>query len=354
MKKKKIWLVPVALLCLLIPLGITLLIIMQNLSSDPAKGTVSALTLSFADQVERVEDTEEIDFFITAAKSGSPIEKAAHDLSEYRRMDVVFHKLNHDVSYVFYLSDSENDCVYSDAEGNFFLFPSEFAKTLQSHSLLGGFGLSFSYYPSVCVDNRQTAYFATKAKGEWTYTDPGGKVKKEEVSYDHGNTAVLSHGEDLNLTFSIEPDYCSILLLNEKGEILYSGKQENMEKLLLEEDQNLTLSVSCDWYENEERDYFGSIEYEFDLFYDLDTLCEWSATEAKPGETLTLRVLHSSSSKIAVNPTFATDRVDVKKVGDAWEATISVSPSAKSGSYSVLVMGSDVEESFAVTILPAA
>lgn len=352
--KKKVLTFFIILLCLLLPVAVAFGIIMENLSPDPEQGTVSSISLSFGEREQTVNKKEEIDFFISAVKSGSPIEKTAHPLEEYRHLEIVFHKLNHDVSYHVYLSDSENDCVYTDGEGKLFLFPAETAKKLQGHSLLGGYGLSFADCPSVSVINQETEYKGEKVKGEWNYIDSDGKEQNEKISLFGESKAVLSRGETLNLQFSIKPDYCSILLLNEKGEILYSGSYEEIKPIDLEADSNLTLSVTCDWYEDEERSYCGSLEYEFQLFYDLKTECELSSTVLAPGEELVVRVLHSSSPQIAVTPTFSTDGVRVKKIGDVWEATVTVSKTAKEGESSVMVMGSDIDETFTVTILPAA
>ncbi len=353
MKKKVITFI-IILLCLLLPVAVAFGIIMKNLSPDPAEGTVSSISLSFEEREQRVEDKKEIEFFISAVKSGSPIEKTAHPLEQYRHLEIVFHKLNHDVSYHVYLSDSENDCVYTDGEGNLFLFSAQTAKTLQGHPLLGGYGLSFSDCPTVSVINQEVEYKGEKVKGEWNYIDSDGKEKNDKISLSGESKAVLSRGEDLCLQFSIQPDYCGILLLNEKGEILYSGPYDEIKPIDLEKDSNLTLSVTCDWYEDKERSYHGSLEYEFHLFYDLKTECELSTTVLAPGEELVVRVLHSSSPQIAVTPAFSTDGVKVKKIGDVWEATVTVSSAAKEGESSVMVMGSDIDEAFPVTILPAA
>lgn len=353
-KKKTLTVVMIVVLALLIPIALALLFLHENMDADLTRGTVQSILLRYGEKEEEISGGAEIAFFVKAATEGSPIQESADDLNQYRKLEVTFRKYNQEFHYHFYLSDSENNCVYTDQDGNLFLFPPETAKELQSHRLLESYALSFAEYPSLTLGKGEK-YSPLEVEGEWDYTRADGEKATHKISEKSDSTAILPQGDKVELAFSIQPDYCSVLLSKKDvkdGELLYSGVYGEMPVIHLEKDTMLTMTVSCDWYEKEDASYHGSITYTFDVFYDIPTLCTLDKTQVRPGETLTLTVTHSSSEQIAVNPTFASDKVEVKKEGELWIATIPVSASATAGDFSVMVMGSDVDTSLDVTLLP--
>ena len=356
-KKKTLTVILLVGLVLLIPVALGYLFLHENMDTDLNRGKVHSILLRHGEETEEITDAEEIAFFVKAATEGSTIQESANDLSDYRKLEVTFHKYNQKFEYAFYLSDSENNCVYTDPEGKLFLFSPETAKELQSHRLLENYALSFAEYPSVTLRHGAKEYGALEIEGSWDYTRADGEKAKQKISEKTKNTAVLPQGGKIELAFSIQPDYCSVLLSKKDvkdGELLYSGVYEEMPLIHMEKDTLLTMTVSCDWYEKEGGAYHGSIAYTFDVFYDIPTLCSLDRKEVRPGETLLLTVTHSSSEQLAVNPTFASENVEVKREGELWIATIPVSANATAGSFSVMVMGSDVEENLEVTVLPSA
>ncbi len=352
-KKKKGLLVLGIALLIVVPLLIASLILMENYHPDPSRGTVSGITLQYQEQTLQVEEKEEIQFFLQAAKSGASIEKSAKELSEYRKLEVTFHKLNRDITYLFYLSDSENDCVYTDVSGSLFLFPKEMARRLQGHKLLGDYALSFAEYPEVSVSGVEESFSSSKTEGQWHYVNADGEKVVQKVSQSKESRAILPQGEKLNLAFSMVPDYCSVLLTGGEGEVLYSGVYEEMQMFHLDRDTKLALSVSCDWYENEKTDYHGSLTYTFDLFYDVPTLCTVDQNQAQPGEVFTVTVAHSSSPTPAVMASFPHGEIVLTEENGVFVAKIPVLDTAAPGEFSITVMGSDVDATLDVSILPA-
>ncbi len=356
MNRKRIKLTTLLLILFvfIIPIVVASLILVANQDADLEKGTVSSITVISGENVREADQANTIQFFIKAAKSGSPIEKAAHELEEYREVKVTFHKLNNDLTYWFYLSDSENDCLYIDPSDALYLFPADVAKEVQGHSLLAEYGLSFATFPSVRVCHNGYEYLPSLVAGEWSYIKADGSLSKDSVSHQSEEKAVLPRGEKLALQFEKEPDYCNVVLTKENGEILYSGLYAEMPTVSLDQDTPLILTVTCDWYESEEKEYSGSLKYTFDLLYDIPTLCVTDRNQALPGETVTLTISHSASEQIAVSATFAAGDITVEKREGQFVATVPVAADAKAGEFSLLVMGSDVEQTIPVTILPPA
>ncbi len=340
----------VLLLLFVIPIAVAFVILQLNLDSDLRKGSVSSLTLIYGEQEKTVEDREEVELFITLAESGEVIVETAKPLSEYRKLEVAFHKLNRDVNYLFYLSDSVHDCVYADPEGTLFLIPEEEAATLLAHPLVTGYAVSYASYPTLEFIQGGETYGAKKIEGNWTYAKANESKSYRDVSEKKDQKVILPHGEPLNFKFSLEPDFCLITLQNEKGELLYSGDPAEMEPLVLETDNSLSLVVKCDWYQEKHPEYFGTLTYTYDVFYDVPTLCSIDRQTVSPGEELTITVQHASSESIAVLPSFSAEKIRQSKVDGVWTITVPVSATASVGEYDVMLMGSDVEETFRITI----
>lgn len=341
----------ILLLVLAIPLALAFFVLHQNLDVDLKKGSVTSLTLIHGESQDEVKEKEDLDFFVSLVSSGEKIRETAAPLSEYRKCEVVFHKLNRDVTYVLYLSDSVHDCVYTDPEDSLFLIPEAEAKALLAHPLVGTFAVSYATYPTLQFRQGAETYGACEIRGEWTHAKTGEKASTQKVNETGTERVILTHGDELDFSFSLDPDFCSVTLQNEKGEILYSGAPESMEKIVMEEDTPLSLTVKCDWYEEKHESYYGSLTYTFDVFYDVPTECILDRTTASQGQLISLTVKHSSSQTIAVSATFATDKIQQVKSDGTWSILIPVAADATAGEYSLMIMGSDVEKTFPITIV---
>jgi len=350
-KNKKGWLFLALFLALALPIGIALAVIGENLSDDLRKGTVSEITLICGDARQTVTEAEEITALIRAVTEGERIDKAAHSLSEYQKIEVIFHKINHDVRYNFYISDSENDCVYSAPDGRLYLFDRSSANYLRNHAILKDSGHSFSEYPSVMLKQKGKENRPSRIQGIWNCLEADGTLSENRVLMEKENEIRLFSDEEMGLVFEIDPDYCSVLLTGAQGEILYSGSYAEMPKMQREQQGKMTMSVTCDWYVNESEEYHGSLEYRFDLYYDKAPEITFVHRQITPGEVLSMEILYSESESVAVTPTFPTDYVNVKKEGNVWKVEIKVSASAKPGDFSVIVMGSDLAQTLHMTVL---
>ena len=347
---KKGLLILILLLVLIVPLVATFVVLQLNLDSDLRKGSVSSLTLVYGEQEQTVDGKEDLEFFVSLADSGESIAETAQPLSEYRQCRVVFHKLNRDVTYLFYLSDSVQNCVYTDPNGKLFLIPVEDATALLTHPLITGYAVSYAAFPSLEFSQGGKLYGAKEIEGQWTYAKANETKSFQNVSEKADQKVILPQGEDLNFKFSLEPDFCSITLQNEKGQILHSGDPKEMAALALETDASLTLVVKCDWYQEKHEEYYGSLTYTYDVFYDVPTLCSVNRQTVSPGEEILLTVEHSSSETIAAVPSFSAEKITQSKTDGTWTITIPVSATASAGEYDLMVMGSDVEETFKITI----
>lgn len=352
-KQKKFFITAlIAVVVIVLPILIASFILRQNLDADLEKGSVTSVTLIHDEEQDEVTAERDISFFISVAKSGESIAEAADPLEIYRKCRVVFHKPKNDREYVFYLSDSVNNCVYTDPDGALFLIPQETAEELLTHPMIGGFAVSYAAYPELCMTQGGKTFSADHVKGEWTYAKANDTTSAKIVDAKNDSTVILPQGERPEITFPIKPDFCSVILKTESDELLFTGAPEEIPTPNLSCDTALVMTVSCDWFEESHPEYHGKLEYSFQIFYDVPALCTVDRITASPGETFVVTVTNSSSESHAFTPTFAAGKTEVAKEGTVITASIPILENATPGEYTIKVLGSDVEKELTVTIVP--
>ncbi len=353
-RKKLVVTAFIAAFVIALPILIAFFILRQNLDADLEKGSVKSVTLIHGEEEDEVTAERDISFFISVAKSGESIVEAADPLEIYRKCRVIFHKPKNDREYVFYLSDSVNNCVYTDPDGKLFLIPQEEAEKLLTHPMIGGFAVSYAAYPEITMNQGGKSFSASHIKGEWTYAKANATTSAKVVDVEKESTVILPQGERPALVFPIQPDFCSVILKTEADELVFTGAPEEIPTPNLSCDTSLTMIVSCDWFEESHSEYHGKLEYTFGIFYDVPALCTVDRITASPGEAFVVTVTNSSSLSHAFTATFAAGKVEVTREGTVTTARIPISESAPLGEYTIKVLGSDVEKELAVTLVPPA
>ncbi len=349
-KKKILITFLVIALVIVIPILIAFFILHQNLDADLGKGSVNSVTLIHGEEEDEVTVETDISFFISVAKSGESIAEAADPLENYRKCRVIFHKPKNDREYVFYLSDSVNNCIYTDPDGKLYLIPQDLAEKLLTHPMIGGFAVSYAAYPEVLMLQGGKSFTPYHIKGEWAYAKANATTSAKIVDVENESTVLLPQGERPTLNFSIDPDFCSVILKTLDDELLYTGDLEGLPTPNLSGDTELILTVTCDWFEESHEEYHGDLEYTFRVFYDVPALCTVDRLTAVPGEVFVVTVTNSSSESHAFTPTFASGKVEVTTEGNVTTARIPVSETATLGEYTIKVLGSDVEKELTVTL----
>ena len=304
-----------------------------------------------------VKEEKEVSFFYDVVHSGSVIHETALEPEEYRHLKMVFNRKSgkNPESFELLLSDSVNNCLYLDADGVLYLIPESKAQELLIHPQITALAMSFASPPVCSLSARGVETPTYTYTGEWTYTKVDGTQATIELVEAGDQTAVLpadeNQGDPLAFTFSLEPDYCSIRVLDEKGNMIYSGDTGDMDPLSYEEDTDLKVSVFAEWHQADNKNYKGSITYEFDVRYDVETICALTREAVRPGESFEIRVAHSSADEVGVTATFLTENVTQTKEGKEIVVRVPVAPGVTAGSYEIILMGADVETTLKVTVL---
>ena len=355
-KAKKIRLVILVVLFLFVPLAIAGIILALNLNDNLGDGTITSVTVTCGDETWEMQDKADIAFFSRVAQSGSEIDETSTPQEDYRHVILIFHKLKVDLRYELLLSDSVHDCLYLDPKGTLLLIPAELSEQLLVHPRITGVALSFANEPVCSFRTAQGTETPTNAyTGEWTFTKVDGTMTTLTLDSRGEKNATLPaderRGDPLAFTFSIEPDFCSIRVLDAAGTMLYSGDPAKMERLSFKDDTPLTVTVSAEWFEAEGKTYRGKIDYEFDLLYDIPSRSTLFADKAAAGETFEIRIVHSSADSVAVTATFPTGSVTQRRENGELVIRIPVAENTTPNTYSIMLLAADVDETFEVTVL---
>ena len=346
-KKKRIFLI---IPLLLIPLVILFFLFRENSGTDLSHGSISQVQVICGGENTVYEDEETVNLLRDLVQNGIPLSEAAKPLEEYTRAELTFRKLRNNVVCTLYLTDSPVDCLFSDSEENLFRIPAETAEKLLSLPFFHHIVSTDDVPPEAVLSAGEEKILPASRSGEWHYTDLNGTLQTEKIEESAEKSGVFPQGTAFSFVFDKEPAYCNVRILNEKGEILASGEPETLPSSLpLEKDEPITVQLNAAWYENDENNYYGEIDYTFSVLYDLPAAAE-SAVTAAPGETATIRVSNSASSDFAVSTSFSVGKVTVTEDGCDRLLSFTVPESTAPGEYRLALMGSDLEAEVLLTV----
>ena len=356
---KKIRLVIIVVIVFMVPLAVMGYKLWLDSNANLKDGTITAVTVAELSSENQeswdLTNADDITFFKNVVTSGSPIDR--EETHEYRHIKLTFHKLKRDISYELLLADSVIDCLYIDPYGTLNLLPETVAHELLIHPRITALAMSYAAPPTCALATGGEEETPTGTyHGEWVYAKVDGTLTTLTVAETGEKAAALpadpQNGASPAFTFSLEPDFCRVRILNEKGEMLYSGAPEEMEPLFYEEDTPLQVTVFAEWHESEQKNYHGSLEYEFDMLYDVPTQVTLVNREAHPGEAFEIRIAHSSAAEVGVTATFQKGDVTCLRQGRELVISVPVAEEVAPGAYSILLQGgADVDTGLEVLVL---
>ena len=359
-KKKNVKMIVTVIVLLFIPVAVAGLILYQNLQEGLFSGKVRRAEVSFADGEKAVfESEDEIGRFKNAVKSGENTHLSESDLnkplSEYEPLEVLFVKTSEEYRFTFYLSPSANDCLYVAAgEKEIRHVQQAEAQAVLNLKPVYERVMEFVSRPEIALilPDGEKALPAV-CRGKWVHVAYDGAQEAEEIDL---VSELLPYSLAADSVFSVEmplkPDYANLRILDQNGSQLWSGKPEEFSVLPITTEQVFTVAVDCDWYENPARAYQGHLEFSFSLFYDRPVTHSLSLSSVHPGQMITLSLSHTQSQEISVTCTFPTGEIAESSAGFEKSFVIPVAESAVPGEFSILVLGSDVDLTLPVTVLP--
>ena len=358
---RKVRLVILAAVLFLVPMTLVGVIMFLNMDEDLGHGTVNSIEMSYEElswsvkrdgNAKRDGNTDEVDFFVSVCRGGQAFDMVKPP-EDYRCLKLSFHKLfGNGIPYELYISDSVNDCFYkSVSDGKVYHIASDKAEQLLVHPRVKKL-ISFASAPVCSLVTSMAETPTGSFRGEWTYVLPDDSVNTATVEETGEKSAVLPAGESMRFSFDIEPDFLSVQVFDEEEHLLSSGEPEELEIPAFEDDTPLTVAVTAKWF-SEDKNYRGVIKYEFDVLFDVPTVCTLVNRQAAPGGVFEIRIEHSAAqpNEVAVTPlAFTPEQIQQYMSGTALVIKIHVPENVAPCESGIVLKSKDVDESFNVTV----
>lgn len=237
--------------------------------------------------------------------------------------------------YQFYFAVDGTDTYYVTAEGGAYRVGADKVKDFLASEVAQSFYDS-SKIPSLLLSGEYKLAPVTEGneKSSWMYKNTDGTfVSSAFPSLKNEPLYELEGG--LALAFSEEPDKFNVKVTNPGGEEFYNDQYSNIGSLKIPEGTSVVVSVRADWFEDKDRDYYGTLSYSFDatmsapaVFYPGVTFADQggfisvTATNVKNAEKITFE----SAPDIGFTPKWFAD-------GEVYRTLIPFSADLAQGNY---------------------
>lgn len=212
----------------------------------------------------REENGDEADalirFFISMKEKASPIVALPDSLMGEKFYKVTISSNVREESYEFYFSQDPATNYFRAADGTTYKISEDDAKqfitSVYAESLYDD-----STIPTLTLSHE---YNVTPDKAVWQYKNYTGDYVDRDVS-EIVNSAVETYDLEggLDLSFSHDPDYCSVTVTDNAGEVLYEDTLANLSAFKLGTTKEVTVSVVAKWYEDPSRSFCGELDFTF-------------------------------------------------------------------------------------------
>ena len=248
---------------------------------------------------------------------------------------VVFSVDKHDTVYQFYFAPDGTDSYYVDEKGEAHLVPAaltaDFLATVTAQSVYEG-----SHAPKLTLAGD---FVVLPVAGEdpvssWMYINSTGKFVEAVFDKGEGGETYDVDG-GLALTFDREPDNLFVLVTDQDGNELFNDQYSAIGNLTLEPGVTVNVQVGAKWYQDEARDYYGSMNYSFTATVSAPAEFYPGVTRVERGSIVSLTALNvKDPSKIKLSCE-ADDGIKAVwyKDGDYYRALIALDFEKGDGTY---------------------
>lgn len=221
-----------------------------------------------------VEDKQAISLYSDIIKSAEQINENFRDLTNEKPYVVTimendgFSKL-----YDFYMENQANGCIFTDSEGRYFLISDDDALEILEREEFSYVNTN-SVVPNAIITRNGNMLAIEPSGGTWGYKHADGEFSEKPVEpgtspKPTARISIASLGE-LSFAISSAPDRVNVVL-SKDGVKKHEGSFDTLlnANVMAEGDTLYDLEIKAIWEANEERNFFGTVEYTLPLLYDV-------------------------------------------------------------------------------------
>ncbi len=313
---------------------------------------VASVVLKSPDKtVWEYTNEEEKEFFTTLASNLVSIEKQEFSEEEWALYELSFERTFD--SPVFYLCMSPNakKCLAYDAEGNWYRINTEDARRFLIRDELEGIYTN-STYPELSVLVSGEKHSIPARHYEWNYllADEQFTTITDTTEEVFSSNVTISQSLGLKFSLPVEADWCDVKIFDGEA-LVFSGDKESLSSFKYDKDSVLRALVTCEWYQDEAKLYYGKTISEFNFSYDVKASAELNKTEFAPGEVISVKLLNSDNDTFKVLTDLKTSAsLTQRKLEDASYVMIPLSSENKTGEYTIKLVSDNATLSLVVYV----
>ena len=258
-----------ALLC--IPLVAAVILAVKIDPNSVSADAVKSLTVTVNGTSSVFTDEASLSVYSDISKNAREIDASFRDFSEETPYEITFTESDGStLTYSLYTLEDENDCIFKNSEGKFFMMDPECAKNLLVREEFSNVNQA-SYLPVATYERNGVSVTLSPSEYNWTYKALDGSDVVSNSSKSVKNPVFKLDGNGISaLTFDREPDSVKILITKD-GETVFDDVPENLAGALsYKSDTKLDVTVTAEWYELEGAEYHGTLTYRLNGLFDIE------------------------------------------------------------------------------------
>ncbi len=275
---------------------------------------VASVSLKSPDgEVWKYTEEGEKEFFTTLATNLVSIEEQVFSSDIWTLYELSFERTFDSSVYYLCLSPNAKNCLAYDNEGNWYRINTEDARAFLVRSELEGIYTNNSYPEFSLVASGKSCTIPARHY-EWSYLLADGTFSSMENTSDEvfkTDITVLA-SESFTFSFPLEADWCDVKIFDENT-LVFSGDLNNLKTFSYDKDSTLKALVSCEWYKDDSKLYYGNTISEFYFNYDVKASAKTDKTQYTPGEIIYVELLNSANDVFDVSTSLMTAKTPIQR-----------------------------------------
>lgn len=215
------------------------------------------------DKANGEEDTKAISRLQTMLDNSEKIASLPDALVGDPFYKIIFRVDKLETAYQFYFATDKTDSYYVMEDGTAYSVDAEHVEDFLSTECAQSI-YTASRVPVLTLSGEHTVSPETEGEttSSWMYKNHKDTYVASVFPESDGADSFEVEG-GLSLAFSIEPDKLTVKVTAADGSVLFNDLYANIGSLKLEAGSSVGVEASANWYEDEGRDYFGTMYYDF-------------------------------------------------------------------------------------------
>ncbi len=219
---------------------------------------LAGMKWEFASDDTNPDSASMIDIFVNCKKNATEISALPDAVANGEFFLVTIKSYETEAQYRYYFTTSPADAYLVDSSSNAYKInqtdAAAFLATKYSASLYSSTATPVLTVAGVEIMPSALAWNYENYDGTFIGADTSEMITTEV------KTCSIDGGIDL--AFSVTPDYVKITVKNGE-EIIFSDSVDKISELSLEGGDNFSIDVSAEWYQSNDKDFYGSASYSF-------------------------------------------------------------------------------------------